>query len=188
MTKENNGGQNTLESAKEALNLIDKVRFPKRYNTQEELIKALELADNQKIRAEKAERKNKKTFQTDDGTSKNSKDNEQEFVSSLKDIRALSDVHDDDVETLMDLAKFKGISITEAKKDSYIMNYLRTKNEERATAQVSNTSKGKQGFSKISGQNLLNKVKQFNKSANDFNWPETEEGMEALIEAQFEKK
>lgn len=55
---------------------------------------------------------------------------------SLKDIRALQDVDDEDVDEVIDFAKYKGISIADAKKSPVIQTLLKTKAEERKTAQA----------------------------------------------------
>ena len=68
--------------------------------SEDELTKAKELAKNQKIRAEKAEQELKALKKAPEKeTPKND--------MSLKDIRALSDVHDDDVDSVVDWAKFR---------------------------------------------------------------------------------
>ncbi len=77
---------------------------------------------------------------------------------SLKDIRALQDIHDDDMEEVIAYAKFKGISISEAKKSPIIQTHLRTKEEERQTAAATNISGGRRGTSKLSEEELLEKI------------------------------
>lgn len=75
----------------------------------------------------------------------------------LKDIRALQDVHDDDVDEVTDFAKFKGISVAEAKKHPVMQSLLKTRAEERASAAAANTGSSKR-VSKESGEALLTKV------------------------------
>jgi hypothetical protein len=53
--------QTALESAQEALEKTNSEKYPKLYKTREELVKSLEYAQNQKIRAEKAEKSAKST-------------------------------------------------------------------------------------------------------------------------------
>lgn len=123
------------------------------------LSKAEEIAKNQKIRAEKAEqelRALKKTPMAEKPKEKETPKNEPEM--SLKDIRALQDVHDDDVDEVIDFAKYKGVTIAEAKKSTVIQTLLRTKEEERKTAEATNVSGARRGSSKVTGEELLNRA------------------------------
>jgi hypothetical protein len=134
---------------------------------EEELKKIKEYGENQKIRAEKAEKK-KEEF-------KKEKD---EF--SLQDIRALSDVHDDDVQDIVDFAKLKGISISEAKKNSVIKSILSDRTEERRSAEATET-KGKKLSSQTSPEAILAK-------ASKGELPEKDEDIEKYVEARIEAK
>lgn len=116
----------------------------------EELKKAKELAESYKIRAEKAERAAKKAH-TEKETPKNE-------GLSLKDIRALQDVHDDDVDDLTDYAKYKKITIAEAKKTAAMIALLKAKEEERKTAQAANTGGGRRGTSQPSDEQVLSEA------------------------------
>jgi len=78
---------------------------------------------------------------------------------SLKDIRALSDVHDEDVEEIVNLAKLRNISVAEAKKDQYIIAYLKTRIEERASAANTNTNTTRRTNFKTPNEELIKKVK-----------------------------
>src|SRR3990167_433739 len=60
---------------------------------------------------------------------------------SLQDIRALQDVPDEDVEDVVEYAKFKKISIADAKKTTIIQNILAEKAEFRTSAQAADTGK-----------------------------------------------
>ncbi len=142
----------------------------------EKLLKAEELAKNQKIRAEKAEATAKLLKQKP-------KVEEQPKKSeySLQDIRALSDVHDEDVEEVVEFAKFKGIAIAEAKKNPTIQNLLKAKEEERKTAQATNTSGGRRASTQETGESLLEKVSQGQV-------PDTDEGIRKLAEARIEAR
>ncbi len=142
----------------------------------EKLTKAEELAKNQKIRAEKAEAEAKKLKVVQPQEKETPKND-----LSLKDIRALQDVHDDDVDEVIEFAKFKGISIAEAKKLPAIQSLLSTKEEFRKTAQAANTGGGRKGTSKVTGEDLLEKF-------NQGQVPEKDEDIEKLIEARFTPK
>ena len=79
---------------------------------------------------------------------------------SLKDIRALSDVHDEDVEEIADFAKHKKISIAEAKANPIMQIYLKNRTEERATAAATHTGTGRKGASGVSDNDLVEKAKR----------------------------
>lgn len=143
----------------------------------EKLLKAEELAKNQKIRAEKAEAEAKK-LKVVQPTEKETPKNE----LSLKDIRALQDVHDEDVDEVVEFAKFKGISIAEAKKHPAVQSLLRTKEEERKSADAANTGGGRRATSKTTGADLHERAM----TKNDI--PENEEDMKKMIEARFTPK
>jgi hypothetical protein len=146
-------------------------------NTDAELIKAREIAQNQKIRAEKAEAELKtlKKAPEEKETPKNPQ-------FSLADIRALSDVNDEDVEDVVEYAKFKGISPAEAKKSPVIQTLLKTKAEERATAAAANTGNAKRGSSITSDEALLNEASATGKL------PETDAEMDRLADARWASK
>ncbi len=96
---------------------------------------------------------------------------------TLKDTKALIDVHDDDVDEITDYAKYKGISIAEAKKTGHIKTYLSEQKEVRKTSDATNTGGGKRGTSKISGDNALDKMRS-NKEL-------TDEEMNAALDKKF---
>lgn len=106
-----------------------------------ELTKAQELARNQKIRAEKAERElkllkaqgmNKEEVETPKGL-------------SLSDVRALNKVHDEDVERVEKFAKAEGVSIAEAMKNEDLQAILGRRDELRKTAAATVTSGSRRG-------------------------------------------
>lgn len=142
---------------------------------EDKLKKAEEVAKNQKIRAEKAERELKKLRETppESETPKND--------YSLQDIRALADVHDEDVEEVVEYAKFKKISVAEAKKSPVIQNFLKEKNESRKVAEATNTGATRRGSNKPSGQDLLEK-------ASRGILPENDADIERLAQARLDAK
>lgn len=141
--------------------------------------KAEEVALNQRIRAEKAEKELKalkgqpKEKETPKTPSK------EEY--SLQDIRALQDVDDEDVEEIVNFSKFKNISISEAKKSPVIQALLKEKEEQKRTAQATNTGGGKRGAYKISDETILENFEKGNISEKD-------EDIEKLVQAQFNRK
>jgi len=153
-----NDEQNILKSE------VDSNKYPK-------LAKAKELAENYKIRAEKAEAESKelkakvevessKKLEEEELPKKPQENETPKNEYSLQDIRALGDVHDDDVESVVEWAKFKKISIAEAKKTSEIQTLMREKTEERATAEAANTGGGKRVTSKTTIKELLKKAEK----------------------------
>lgn len=135
-----------------------------------DMSKAKELADNYKVRAEKAEKQ-----------LKTAPKQEQKENYSLQDIKALADVHDDDVAEITEYAKFKGISIAEARKSNIIIASLKEKQEIRQSAIASATGKAPRGGTANSGQAFLARLEAKGEL------PESEEDMGRLAQARFEK-
>lgn len=179
-----------MENKKDDQNIsksgVDAEKYPK-------LAKATELAANQKIRAEKAEAKLKelaKPVEMETPTKPQEKETPIKPVEtetpkneySLKDMRALNDVHDDDVDEVVEYAKSKGISVAEAKKAPMIQSYLRDTEEKRKTAEATSTGKSKRGSSKISGIALL---KKFDGTGE---LPESDEDMDKFVKARMTRR
>lgn len=127
----------------------------------EALKKANELADNYKIRAEKAE--------------KEAKEEKSDIAS--KDILYLAkaDIHEDDLNDVLEWAKFKNISVHEAHKQ--LKGTLDVRAEERKTAEAANT-KSTRSSSAVTGEKLLERALQ-----NEL--PEKDEDIERLAEARI---
>lgn len=113
--------------------------------------KAEEIAENQKIRAEKAERGNKKG----DDTPKKS-----DSSLSPKDIYALMNakVHEDDIEEVEKAARLLGKTIPDALKDMTVQAILKTKADYRRTAEATNIKTPRQGATKVSDTELMEKA------------------------------
>lgn len=141
------------------------------------LAKAEEIAESQKIRAEKAEKLVKTKAET-------KVEAHNDTSLSSKDTIALinAKVHEDDVEDVIDYAKYKKISVAEALKSSVIKASLAEKSEFRATANATNTAKARSGGSKASGDTLLDKAKRTGEV------PDSDEGLNALVAARYSKK
>jgi hypothetical protein len=142
--------------------------------TDEELKKAQELARNQKIRAEKAEAEIKKLKSAEKETPKNDS-------FSIKDIKALSSVHDEDIERVEKFAKSEGVPIHEALKNEDLKAIIRNREEQRKTAETANTGGSKRGTYKMSDETLL---ENFNKGI----IPEKDEDIQRLAEAQMAQR
>lgn len=142
----------------------------------EEDKKAKEIAENQKKRAEKAEKENKQLKSQLEEVQNSSKSD-----LSTKDLYTLleAQVPRDDIDDVVDYAKYKNISVDEALKSSVVKATLKEKSEQRQTAQATNTGKGRKGSSQTSGKELY---KEFLKSGKI---PENEADIEKLAEARL---
>lgn len=136
-----------------------------------QLAKAQELANNYKIRAEKAERKSKEPEQK--------QVTRKESDLSTMDIIALSkaNLEQDDVAEVLEYAKFKGISVQEALKSSVVKATIQEKNEMRNTALATNTGGSRRSTGKVSDETLLSNAKKGI-------MPESDEDMARLIKAR----
>ena len=117
----------------------------------EELNKTKSAYESQKIRAEKAEAR-AKAKQAEKSYSKQSNPELSTF-----DIIAVTkaDLDEEGLKEVMDFAKYKGISVSEALKSPVIKATLAEKEENKRVAEASNTSGGRRGSSKMSDEALL---------------------------------
>lgn len=131
--------------------------------------KAKEVANNYKIRAEKAEREGK--FRKEEPT--------KESDLSTSDLYALmeSKVAKEDVQEVKDYAKLKGLSIAEALETGFIKSYLSDKAEQRNVALASNVGSVKSGKGRLSDEALVENVKKGI-------MPETDEDMMRYVKAR----
>jgi hypothetical protein len=102
---------------------------------------------------------------------------------SLKDSMALinAKVHEDDVDDIIEYAKFKKISISEALKSGVIKATLEEKTEHRATADATNTGKSRGSTGRLTGEALLKKTQKTGEI------PESDEELEKLLDARYDK-
>lgn len=120
---------------------------------QAELAKARELANNYKIRAEKAERMAK------------GKPADAPKISgdlSTKDIYALMEakVTEEDITDVQEYATLKRISIAEALKSNVVKTILGDKAEQRKVASASNVGTSKRGSGQVASDILLAKARK----------------------------
>lgn len=136
------------------------------------LAKAEELANNYKVRAEKAEKKAKMT-------GKETEPSEKKDLSS-KDIIALMNakVSEDDLDEVVDYAKFKKIGIAEALKTSTVKTLLAEKAEQRNVANATNTGTSRRGSAKLSEEALIENSKKGN-------IPDSDSDIERLMKAKL---
>lgn len=121
-----------------------------------ELEKAKELANNYKIRAEKAEK-----------IAKEPKQVKQDI--STTDIIALTkaNIHEDDIADVQEYAKFKGISIKDALNSSVVKTLLSENAEKRNVASATNTSNVRRGPAQASDEALMSKAQKGELPTND---------------------
>ena len=100
---------------------------------------------------------------------------------SLKDIRALQDVHDDDVDFVTNWAKANNTDIATARKNKDVQYILNGHAEERRTAEAANTGGSRRTTSNVSDESLI-------ADAMEGKFPETEEGVRRLAEARMNLK
>lgn len=116
------------------------------------LAKADELANNYKIRAEKAEKGNKAYKpETKNSAGLTSKDT----IAIIK-----ADIPEEDIDEVLDYAKYKGISVSEALRTDAMRATLGIKAEQRSMANAANTGGGRRGTAKISEAVLLHQASQ----------------------------
>ncbi len=140
---------------------------------EKELKDSKDYGENQKIRAEKAEKAGKKK---EEGK-------EEKSDLSSDDILALtgSDLHKDDITEVREYAKYKKITITEALEDKTLKGIIDQRVGERKTADATNTSKQPGGKSQVSGDTLL-------ENARKGDVPDTDKGINDLVEAREKEK
>jgi hypothetical protein len=135
-------------------------------------LKNEQLANNQKIRAEKAEGKLKQV--RPEVTQSKSKGD-----LGSKDLYALMEakVPQDDIDEVIDYAKFKGVSIQEALKTSFVKATLSEKAEQRRIAESTNVGGARRSTQKVSVDTIMSK-------AQNGEMPDSDEDMMALIKAR----
>lgn len=137
----------------------------------ERLAKAEELANNQKIRAEKAERLAKAKPPTD--------------VNALasKDLVAIMNakVPEEDIDEVVEYAKYKKTSVSEVLKDPIMKATLDLRSEERNTASAANTSTSRRGSTRIPDDVLIS-------NASRGKMPENDREIERLMNAKYKQK
>jgi len=126
----------------------------------EEFKASLHADKNKHLESKKAyeDRMRKAGIDPETGEKIDSKESTKSPSMDIKDIRALQDVHDDDIEEVVEFSKFKKISIADAKRNPAIQSLLKTRAEERASALAASTQVSRRNKAN-SSENILNKVK-----------------------------
>jgi len=133
MTK-NISGQDTLNLAKEVLTNTDKEKYPKLYESREATVRALEVAHNQKVRAEKAEKKTLKNKEAK--PSKKQTDKKEGFDYAEKAYLKTSDVNPDEFELVEKIMSDTGKTLDEVLESKYFRAELKEKREAKASIEA----------------------------------------------------
>lgn len=147
------------------------------YEKGEKATKAEELANNYKIRAEKAENENKSL--------KGSKPSAEKSELSPKDYLALTEnqVSSDDFDEVIRVSKILDKPISEALKDKTMKQILSDRKEERATANASQTSSRQRSVSnETKGEDLLRHAESTGEI------PEDDEGLRKIFQAKMARR
>lgn len=87
---------------------------------------------------------------------KETKSNDKNQLSSIDTIAIMrANVHTDDIDEVVEYAKFKGISVSEALKSSVVRGLLSEKEEFRKSEEVANTSSSRRVVNKVTPDALL---------------------------------
>jgi hypothetical protein len=156
--------EDSIEASQEEVKTVDELK--------EELAKSQKLYESQKIRAEKAEKKAKEV----------EKETPKTEPLSYKDTIALSNakVHEDDVDEVLEYARYKKIPISEALKSSVIKNTLAEKAEMRNTAEATTTGRSRSGAASKTGESLLAKAQSKGEL------PDSQEDLDKLLVARYD--
>jgi len=167
-TQEDTVDSNTTETDESSEETIEEVKA--------RLVKAEELAKNYKIRAEKAETKAKELPVKQPSRQKDAD-------LSTMDIIALSkaNIEQEDMADVLEYAKFKGISISEALKSPVVKATIQEKSEMRTTAVAANTGGARRSSGKVSDETLLSR-------ASSGNLPESDEELDRLVRLKMQPK
>lgn len=88
---------------------------------------------------------------------------------SSKDVIAIakSNISDEDIDEVLDFAKYKNISVSEALKSGYITSMVREKAEMRKTAEVTHSGTVRNSTGKVTADQILQKAERGELSEND---------------------
>ena len=151
----------------------------------EEFKASLHADKNKHLESKKAyeERMRKAGIDPETGEKIDSKESTKSPSMDLKDIRALQDVHDDDIEEVIEFSKYKKISVAEAKRHPAVQSLLKVRSEERASALAASTTTSKRGSKANSSETVLTKVK----NQEDMSEEEMQMAVQATL-AELKKK
>lgn len=121
---------------------------------------------------------------TSDSSHKKDDKKEEQGTLTYRDTIALTNakVHADDVDEVVEYARFKKISIAEALESNVIKNSLSEKAEQRKTADATNTGRARPGNARASGDKLLEKAKSTGEL------PASDADINSLVDARMKGK
>ncbi len=171
MDPEELDGQEVLETPEEELDI----------DTDLEQLTPEELAElrAEAAKAKELEEKNKQLFERLKKNETKTPSKEPEL--SNKDILYLAkaNVHEDDIDEVLDWAKFKKVSVKEAHES--LKSVLSVRAEERKTAQATHTTTASRGGAKVDAAQLV-------ANASQGKLPEDDAGIAALVAAEMAVK
>lgn len=140
----------------------------------EELEKAKEYGKNQKIRAEKAEKKAKDVEppKEDPEPSKDDSLSQTDVISIVR-----SNIDDDDIPYVQKFANMEGISVTEALKSDDLKELLSNRSEKRKVASATNVDTARATSHKVSDETLI-------ANAEKGKLPDSDKDMVRLVKAR----
>lgn len=145
--------------------------------------KELEALRAKAAQADELEVKNKKLFtRAKEAETVVKKQSSKEDGLSNKDVifLAKADIHEDDVQEVIDWSKFKKISVSDAYKQ--LKDTLDVRAEQRKTAAATQVKGGARGTSKVSGEDLLARAERTG------DVPESDDGMAELFKARLARR
>lgn len=164
--------EETEEEAELELDLSEETPEESVEELRQKLAKAEEVANNQRIRAEKAEAKTKEV------KPQAKKENKDEALSQTDLIAIIkADVAEEDIPEIREVATIKGISVAEALKSPIVKAILAEKAEQRATAEATNVGTVRRGHSAVTPATVLDKARKGE-------LPDSEAGLDALFRAR----
>jgi hypothetical protein len=100
---------------------------------------------------------------------------------SSKDLIALMNnkVHEDDVQEVVDFAKFKGLSVAEAIKHSTMRTVLAENSEKRNTAEATHTGRSRSGNMRASEDTLFSKARKTGEI------PDSRDDLDRMLEHRY---
>jgi len=107
--------------------------------------------------------------------------NESFKKETVKNNLALKDVHEEDWDEIIEFSERKNIPIYEAVKSPYMKSFLKTRDEERKSAQAANTGGGRAGATAPTHDQVL-------KDFADGKVSEDDKDIAKLVEARFEAR
>jgi hypothetical protein len=102
-------------------------------------------------------------------------------LKSIRELRAISDLTDEDAEYVANYAEKFNTSISAARKDKDVQAVLSVRAEERRTAEATASGNTRRGTGKVSAETLLEEAERGK-------IPENEADITRVIEARFKKK